>query len=558
MDVRLASIERVNDEEDAQIPASGKVRLTIRWPAEADRSFHCGERVRAEARLLPPQVYRDPGVWSRQEYLLSQGITSTATVNAEQVEGRDGEADPKPAAWIEGDAKARIRCALSEAQGSASTRLLALPAAMRALPSLLRLSPEDAIMLTAMVTGDRTFLEHSMRVGFERTGSFHMLVVSGFHLAIVAGCIFWIAKKLRLPRLPATLLTIAASFAYAVFTGFATPVQRSLWMVTLYLIGRLVYRERSPMNTIGFAALCLLVASPRSLFDSGFQMTLLAVVSIGGIATPILKSGIHPLLTATGNLRAIAPDVKLAPREAQFRVTLRMLAMKLSSAFNAFVGWKVFPGVVRFGLRVIEMLVVAVVVELAMMLPMATYFHRITIFALPVNVLILPLLLVLMPAALLTLIALWVWPAAAVIPGAIVAVLLHTGVGLVHRFGSLGLADFRIPGPLAWQSAAFCALGGLAIVLGGERKTPLGLGGSERSGPGGCGAPVRATPARCAAGGGDRRGPGRLNPADYARRQNPAGGWRRVWGRTAAGRAGVRHWGRSGLRHAVGARHSTA
>ena len=117
-------------------------------------------------------------------------------------------------------------------------------------------------------------------MGFERTGSFHMLVVSGFHLAIVAGCIFWIARRLRMPRVPATLLTIAASFAYALFTGFATPVQRSLWMVTLYLLGRLVYRERSPMNTIGFAALCLLAVSPRSLFDSSLQMTLLAVVAI--------------------------------------------------------------------------------------------------------------------------------------------------------------------------------------------------------------------------------------------------------------------------------------
>ena len=110
---------------------------------------------------------------------------------------------------------------------------------MRNLPAPLRLSEDDAVMLSAMVAGDRTYLTHALRVGFERTGSFHMLVVSGFHLAIVAACLFWIFKRLRLPRVPATLLTIAASFAYALFTGFATPVQRSLWMVTLYLLGRL-------------------------------------------------------------------------------------------------------------------------------------------------------------------------------------------------------------------------------------------------------------------------------------------------------------------------------
>jgi competence protein ComEC len=455
IDVRLSTLEQVTDEEDAQIPADGGVRLTVRWNVTPDQPFHCGEHVRAIAQLLPPEVYHDPGVWSRQDYLLDQGITSTASIDIERVD-RIGSAStstvaPFSARWRA--AADSIHCRLSEAQRAASARLLALPAATRALPEPFRLSQDDAIMLAAMVTGDRTFLSHSLRVGFERTGSFHMLVVSGFHLAIVAGCIFWVAKRLRLPGVPATLLTIAASFAYALFTGFATPVQRSLWMVTLYLLGRLVYRDRSPMNTIGFAALCLLVASPRSLFDSGFQMTLLAVVAIGGIASPLLQATIHPYLTATRDLRLIAIDVKLPPLVAQFRVTMRLIAAKLASALNRFVAWRAFPWVVRAALRIAELVVVSCVVELAMTQPMAIYFHRITIFALPVNMLILPLLLVLMPAALVTLLVLVVWPAAAVVPAAAVALLLHFGVRLVHLFGSLALGDFRIPGPLFWQSA---------------------------------------------------------------------------------------------------------
>jgi competence protein ComEC len=96
---------------------------------------------------------------------------------------------------------------------------------------------------------------------------------------------------------------------------------------------------------------------------------------------------------------------------------------------------------------------------------MAIYFHRITIFALPVNLLIVPVLVVLMPAALLTLLLLVVWPAAAVVPAMAVALVMHLGVRLVHLFGSTALGDFRIPGPLLWQSAAFCALLGTAIVL---------------------------------------------------------------------------------------------
>ena len=292
-----------------------------------------------------------------------------------------------------------------------------------------------------------------------------MLVVSGFHLAIVAGCLFWLARRLRLPRVPATFATIVASLAYALFTGFATPVQRSLLMVALYLIGRLFYRERTPLNTIGFAALCLLAVSPRSLFDSGFQMTLLAVVSIGGVAAPLHQCTVHPYLSAIRNLRLVAVDVKLPAHLAQFRVTLRMIAVGLQRAGSRRIGWDFFPWAVHLMLRCIELFAVSCVVELAMTLPMAIYFHRITVFALPVNILILPLLIVLMPAALATLFVLLVWPTAAFVPAMAAAFLLHFGVGLVHLFGSLAWGDFRIPGPLLSQSLIFCMLLGAAIAF---------------------------------------------------------------------------------------------
>ena len=90
LDLRVSSIEFVNDTEDRQAPAEGGVRLTVRWPehfrGQSDpRAFECGERVRADVRLLPPQIYHDPGAWSRTEYLLDQGITATASAKIDQV-----------------------------------------------------------------------------------------------------------------------------------------------------------------------------------------------------------------------------------------------------------------------------------------------------------------------------------------------------------------------------------------------------------------------------------------------------------------------------------------
>lgn len=466
LDLRVSTAEVVTDTEDIQSPMAGGVRIQVRWP-EGDLTtpvrFACGDRIRAVLRLSQPDVYHDPNVWSRTDYLLDQGITATGHVKVDRVERL-----PRSKELL-------IPCRLKTLQHAIAERILALPGAMQALPAMLRLSEDDAIILAAMITGDRTFLSHSLRVGFERTGSFHMLVVSGLHLAIVAGCLFWVARRLRLPRVPATIVTIAASFAYALFTGFATPVQRSLWMVTLYLIGRLIYRERSPLNTIGFAALVLLAESPRSLFDPSLQMTLLAVVAIAGIASPLLQQRVNPLLRASRALGWEEVDQTLPKNLIEYRATLRYFASLIEAGTHRVVGWVVFPWIVRFCLRCFQLFVISLVIELAMTLPMAMYFHRITLTALPVNVLIVPLLVVLIPAALVTIVLLAIWPSAAVVPAVGVALLMHLSGGMVRWFGSFAVADFRIPGPVLWQSLAFSVLLGISILLARSARTPRGL-----------------------------------------------------------------------------------
>jgi competence protein ComEC len=183
------------------------------------------------------------------------------------------------------------------------------------------------------------------------------------------------------------------------------------------------------------------------------------------VAAPLLQGTFHPYAAATRDLKLVAIDIKLSPPLAQFRVLMRMLAERLQRAASSTIAWRVFPWCLRLAVHLVELVVISCVVELAMTLPMALYFHRITIFALPVNLLILPLLAVLMPAALITLLALAVWPSAAVFPAMVVALVMHVGVAVVRIFGSLAFGDFRIPGPLLWQAAAFCAMLGAAIVL---------------------------------------------------------------------------------------------
>ena len=112
-----------------------------------------------------------------------------------------------------------------------------------AIPDWLILSNPTRVCWAPWSWATALILNHQARVGFERTCSFHLLVVSGMHLAIFAACIFGLAALLRLPRVWSTVVTIACSFAYALLAGFGEPVQRSFWMVTLYLLARLLFRE---------------------------------------------------------------------------------------------------------------------------------------------------------------------------------------------------------------------------------------------------------------------------------------------------------------------------
>jgi competence protein ComEC len=465
IDLELSVTEVITDTFDQLQPLphgpANRIRFTLHWPAGVAASeLRCGQQLRAVIRMQRPEIFHDPGVWDSAAYLESEKISATATLDA----SRRDSGEPRLAV-VATPRFTSLSCLVNQWRNVASTRLQTLPALTATLPKPLRATLEDAAMLAAMLTGDRSYLTRPLRIGFERTGSFHLIVVSGLHLAILSGCAFALARRLRLGSITTTLITLAVTLAYALFTGFAIPAQRSFWMIALYLFGRLIYRNRSPLNVIGFATLCLAAASPRSIFEASFQMTLIAVAAIAGVAVPLMKPTIHARIQATRDLRLIAIDPSLPPRIAQFRVTLRLVAHALEAAANAGIAWRILPFAIRLFFRMIELLFVTVVVELALALPMAIYFHRITIYALPANLIILPLLSLLVPAAMLLLLVLSLLPAAVIVPASACLALLHASVFLVHKLEALTLGNLRIPNPAPFQIAVALVLFLIAMQL---------------------------------------------------------------------------------------------
>lgn len=447
-------------------PLAGGLSLTLYAPLDtAFPRMDCGDIVRATVTMRQPEQYLDPGVWDERAYMLAEGIGAFGSGKAAAFSIVSEAADKSPS------------CQLHSVQQSVSSRLLAFPDKQQPvanLPMFLRLDHEDATMLAAMLTGDRSYLSRGVRTGFERTGSFHLLVVSGMHLAIFAGLVFFIAKAVRLPRIAATFITILLSFSYALFTGYGQPVQRSFWMITLFLIGRLLWRERSALNAIGFAALGLLVMNPQALFDSGFQMTLLSVLAIAGIAAPIAEKTFAPYLAASRDLWLLPLDPALPPHVTQFRVSMRLIIEHARLIFGRRMS-NCIPFLARVSLRGLELLLISVIVELVMSLPMALYFHRITAVALPVNFFVVPLLGILLPSAILTLLAILATQAIAFLPAVLTASVLHAVLWVIHRFANSMTGDLRTPTPSAAAIVLWMAGITLAIWLVRRQKLAVSL-----------------------------------------------------------------------------------
>ena len=191
---------------------AGGLRATLYGPA--DQMFptiHCGDQVHTPIAMHLPERYLDPGVWDATAWLRQQGIGVVGSLKASGV------------TFIHGTGRFNFACWLHSVQEAGSQHLIDFSTTASRLPRWLLLSHEDAGMLSAMILGDRTYLNHQARVGFERTGSFHLLVVSGMHLAIFAACIFGLAALLRLPRFWSTTVTIACSFCYACSPASANP-----------------------------------------------------------------------------------------------------------------------------------------------------------------------------------------------------------------------------------------------------------------------------------------------------------------------------------------------
>lgn len=242
-------------------------RLQLAWyhGSQAAPAVEPGQRWRFTVRLKRPHGGANPGGFDYEAWLLERGIRATGYV-------RPGPADKladfvwRPAYVVE---------------------------ALRAVVqrNFARLMPAESWpwggILTALAVGDQRAVDGELWTLFNRTGTTHLMAISGLHVTMVAGLFGWLAAALwrRLPGAPllcpaqrvGLLAAALAAAAYALLAGFAVPAQRTLYMLLVAAAALWSGRQPAPSRTLALALLAVLLADPWAPLAAGFWLSFAAV-----------------------------------------------------------------------------------------------------------------------------------------------------------------------------------------------------------------------------------------------------------------------------------------
>lgn len=142
---------------------------------------------------------------------------------------------------------------------------------------------EDLGIFQAVVLGDQSFMEPEIKEMYQRHGISHILAVSGQHLTIVGGGIYFILRKLGLRQTGAGIAGGILVAAYGILTGSSGSALRAVIMIICLWLAAAVGRSYDSLSALGLAAVLLLWQRPYLVFQSGFQLSFGAVWAIAGL-----------------------------------------------------------------------------------------------------------------------------------------------------------------------------------------------------------------------------------------------------------------------------------
>jgi competence protein ComEC len=408
-----------------ELDPGARARVTFNLDDDAaPQRLDYGTRVEIEARIRPPHNYNNPGSFDYALYLARQKIFWTATMARHTAP--------------------RIL------PGRCGSRFWSFIYALRtsAVDRIEKLYPGDAYstgMMEAVLIGEKSKLEKVWTDNFRRTGTYHTLVIAGFHVTILAGCLLFLLRICLLDEIPALAVTVLAAWLYALVSGANAPAVRAAAGFTLYAVARFYFRRGRVLNLLGLVAILYLLWDPDQLFDAAFQLSFLCVAAIGAFVAPLLQSTSIPLARALRNPSQVEADVHLPPRAAQFRVELRLIAEIIHPIVLAPLAF-----LLRVFLFAYELAVISTVVQIALALPMAEYFHRVSFSGFSSNIIVSPVMGALVPVGFLAIFTGWHWTAT------VAGAMLKFSARVVEWHARME-PNWRIADPPMWLALLFTA-----------------------------------------------------------------------------------------------------
>lgn len=300
----------LEEREDAgAAPLRGIVRVSVALPKSfraIDLKLAPGDTVDVLGALLPTRQVRNPG-----------------------------EIDWERVQWLKG-IDARLACAAPEnirTVSRAANSVTDLRERFRALArrtlldsDTLHDAPPASRLLDAMILGQRSSTGRAVDEAFARAGAIHFLSVSGFHVAVLVGSAFLVARVVtRGSRIGAGILTLAFLGAYVFLAETNSPMVRTVIGVVLLVVGGWLGRPVSPLNWLAAAAIMILLVNPRELFRPGFQLSFVQVAFLLVVFAPLQRL-IKSTRRDTGNLFLLG-----------WRMTWRVLLVALLLSFGAWL-----------------------------------------------------------------------------------------------------------------------------------------------------------------------------------------------------------------------------
>ena len=289
--------------------------------------------------------------------------------------------------------------------------------------------PENSDLARAVLLGDRDVLSDETDETFLRTGTIHLLVVSGLHVGIVAFAVWSIISTGVLSRRTGLLITALLVITYAAVVGGRPPVIRATVLILLGLLAMIPGRRVVVENLLAVAAMVVLILNPTNLFQSGTQLSFLCVIALAAYGQVV------------NSRRTMDP--------------LQILIYEYSPWYE-----KALTSVRR---QAVHLALVSCLLWVVVAPLVAYHFHITT----PIGILLTPILWPLVVGALATGIAIcsvaWVIPPLAALLGKLCSLFLGTTASIVEAAADLGLGSFYCAGPEWWW--LFILYLGIALPL---------------------------------------------------------------------------------------------